>query len=72
VWIIALLQIGSTIDNTKAQPYMRIYFDKIVQLSNDKSLSSRSRLMYKDLLEMRSKRWKRELVRKDAEREERM
>ena len=82
MWNITFLQIGSNIDNPKAQPYMKFYFDKIVQLSNDKSLSSRSRFMYKDLIEMRAKGWKlrRELetaktiaeIRKDAEREERM
>jgi len=75
-------QIGKTIDNHKAQPFMREYFSKIEALSEDKSLSSRSRFMYKDLLEMRSKGWKlrRELetaktleeIRKDAERDERM
>jgi len=73
--------IGETIDNRKAAPYMRMYFDKIEALSEDKSLSSRSRFMYKDLIEMRQKGWKlrRELetaktlaeIRKDAEREER-
>lgn len=61
---------------------MREYFSKIEALSDDKSLSSRSRFMYKDLLEMRSNGWKlrRELetaktleeIRKDAERDERM
>jgi translation initiation factor 4G len=70
------------IDNAKAQVYMKIYFDRINQLSDDKSLSSRARFMYKDLLEMKAKGWKlrRELetaktiaeIRKDAEREERM
>lgn len=73
--------IGKTIDNAKAQPYMRVYFSKIEKLSDDKTLSSRSRFMYKDLIEMRSKGWKlrREVetaktldeIRKDAEREER-
>ena len=61
---------------------MKVYFDKIRLLSDDKTLSSRSRFMYKDLLEMRAKGWKlrRELetaktiaeIRKDAEREERL
>ena len=60
---------------------MKVYFDKIMQLSDDKSLSSRSRFMYKDLLEMRTKGWKlrRELetaktiaeIHQDVEREER-
>ena len=39
--------IGKTIDNPKAQPYMRIYFNKISVLSDNKKLSSRSRFMYK-------------------------
>lgn len=61
---------------------MKYYFDKIAKLSDDMSLPSRSRFMYKDLLEMRANGWKlrRELetaktiaeIRKDAEREERM
>jgi len=73
--------IGKTIDNPKAQPYMRIYFGKIDTLSDDNTLSSRSRFMYKDLIEMRTKGWKlrREVetaktldeIRKDAERDER-
>lgn len=73
--------IGKTIDNTKAQSYMRVYFGKILTLSDDKSLGQRSRFMYKDLIEMRQKGWKlrREVetaktldeIRKDAERDER-
>jgi len=73
--------IGKTIDNPKAQPYMRIYFGKISTLSDDMALSSRYRFMYKDLMEQRSKGWKlrREVetaktldeIRKDAERDER-
>lgn len=73
--------IGKTIDNPKAQPFMRIYFAKISTLSDDETLNSRPRFMYKDLIEMRSKGWKlrREVetaktldeIRKDAERDER-
>ncbi|KAL7531385.1 hypothetical protein ACHAXR_005262, partial [Thalassiosira sp. AJA248-18] len=73
--------IGKTIDNPKAQPYMRIYFGKMSTLSNDQTLSSRYRFMYADLIEMRTKGWKlrREVetaktldeIRKDAERDER-
>lgn len=61
---------------------MQNYFQKISALSDDtKNLSSRSRFMYKDLIEMRAKGWqtRRKLetaktldeIRKDAEREER-
>lgn len=73
--------IGKTIDTRKAQPFMSVYFKKIETMSDDKDLSSRSRFMYKDLIEMRSKGWKfrREMetaktldeIRKDAERDER-
>lgn len=73
--------IGKTIDNPKAQPYMRIYFGKIDQLSDDTKIGFRYRCLYKDLIEMRSKGWKlrREVetaktldeIRKDAERDER-
>ncbi|EED88616.1 eukaryotic translation initiation factor, partial [Thalassiosira pseudonana CCMP1335] len=76
------ITIGKTIDNPKAQPYMQNYFQKISALSDDtKNLSSRSRFMYKDLIEMRANGWqtRRKLetaktldeIRKDAEREER-
>jgi hypothetical protein len=37
---------------------MMVYFYKIDKLSDDKALSSRLRLMYKDLMEMRAKGWK--------------
>jgi len=73
--------IGKTIDTAKEQMYMRVYFNKIENLSNDNSLSTRPRFMYKDLIEMRDKGWqerrKKETaktiaeIRKDAEREER-
>lgn len=74
--------IGSTIDNPKAAPYMQAYFEKIHVLSEDKSLSSRSRFAYQDLIDMRKMGWKLrrkvetaktlEEIRKEAEREERM
>ena len=45
--------IGKTIDNpNNAQPYMIIYFGKIGVWRDDKLLSSQSRFMYKDLIEM--------------------
>ena len=73
--------IGKTIDTAKEQMYMRVYFNKIENLSNDKSIGTRPRFMYKDLIEMRDKGWqerrKKETaktiaeIRKEAEREER-
>ena len=73
--------IGKTIDNPKSQPYMKIYFDKIDKLSKDLTQAPRTRFMYADLIEMRSKGWKLrrkvetaktlEEIRKDAERDER-
>lgn len=76
------ITIGQTIDNPKAAPYMQAYFQKIHTLSEDKSLSSRSRFAYQDLIDMRMSGWKLrrkvetaktlEEIRKEAEREERM
>merc|ERR1719491_939102 len=60
---------------------MKVCFEKIKKLSDSKSLPSRSRFMYKDLLDLRSNNWiprrKEEKaktiaeIRKDVEREER-
>jgi len=50
--------IGSTFDQGKTRPYVDIYFKKIEEMSNDKkNLSSRSRFMYKDLIELRHNNW---------------
>jgi translation initiation factor 4G len=72
---------GSTIDTQSAANFMAVCFKKIGNLSNDSSLPSRSRFMYKDLLELRESRWiprrkeekakTLEEIRKDVEREER-
>ena len=74
--------IGEKIDNRKAQPHMKVYFNNIKKLSDDTTLSSRLRFAYGDLIDMRANGWKlrREVetaksldeIRKDAEREERM
>ena len=60
---------------------MKVCFDKIQKLSKDPALPSRSRFMYKDLLELRQNQWvprrkvekakTLEEIRKDVEREER-
>mmetsp|Transcript_26792 Transcript_26792/g.39979 ORF Transcript_26792/g.39979 Transcript_26792/m.39979 type:complete len:1100 (-) Transcript_26792:207-3506(-) len=73
--------IGKTIDTPDAYLYMKYYFNKIETLSNDKRIETRSRFMYKDLIELRGNRWKMrreqetaktlDEIRKDAEREER-
>lgn len=50
--------IGSTIDQGKTKHVIDIYFDKIESLSNDtEQLGSRTRFMYKDLIELRRNRW---------------
>ncbi|GKY95874.1 hypothetical protein MPSEU_000548000 [Mayamaea pseudoterrestris] len=73
--------IGSTIDTPTQADFVDVCFAKIKALSESKDLSSRSRFMYKDLLELRSNRWvprrkeekakTLEEIRKDVEREER-
>lgn len=73
--------IGRTIDVMSAANFMNVCFSKIQALSQDKSLPSRSRFMYKDLIELRANRWvprrKEEKaktiaeIRKDVELEER-
>lgn len=74
--------IGSTIDGPAAAGFMTVCFDKIKKMSIDQALPSRSRFMYKDLLELRGNKWipRRkaekaktiEEIRKDFEREERL
>ena len=73
--------IGSTIDKPASADFMKVCFDKILKLSEDPALPSRSRFMYKDLLELRQNQWvprrkvekakTLEEIRKDVEREER-
>jgi translation initiation factor 4G len=73
--------IGSTIDKPHAADFMNVAFSKIERLSVSKDLPSRSRFMYKDLLELRANQWvprrKEEKaktiaeIRKDVELEER-
>jgi translation initiation factor 4G len=75
------ITIGSTIDSLAASRFMDICFTKIQQFSRSKSLPSRSRFMYKDLLELRENNWvprrkeekaqTLEEIRKGVEREER-
>ena len=72
--------IGSTIDKPSSKNFVELCFGKIADLSTDKALPSRSRFMYKDLLDLRKNKWvprrKEEKaktldeIRKDVEREE--
>lgn len=72
--------IGFTIDKMPAAVFMDVCFAKIDHLIDDKDLPSRSRFMYKDLLDLRSNAWvprrKEEKaktiaeIREDVEREE--
>jgi len=76
------MTIGSTIDTERQHCYMKVYFDKMSKMSTNKKLSSRSRFMYKDLIELRYNRWvaRREEetaktldeIKKDFERDERL
>ncbi|GAX12806.1 translation initiation factor 4G [Fistulifera solaris] len=73
--------IGQTIDTSAAKNFMDVCFEKIKLLSTMKTLPSRSRFMYKDLLDLRENKWvprrkeekakTLEEIRKDVEREER-
>ena len=73
--------IGKTIETPQAARFLRVCFDKMTKLSNNKVLSARSRFMYKDLIELRQNRWEPrrqqekaktlDEIRKDVEREER-
>lgn len=49
--------IGSTIDQGKYRDIIDIYFSKISEFSNDKSLSARCRFLYKDLIDLRKNNW---------------
>ena len=49
--------IGSTIDTGAAASFMKVCFGKIDKMSKDQSMPSRSRFMYKDLIELRQNRW---------------
>jgi translation initiation factor 4G len=72
--------IGKTIDTPEAADFMDVCFTKIERFSDDKAQNSRSRFMYKDLIELRKNSWEPrrkqekaktlEEIRKDVEREE--
>eukprot|EP00934_Nitzschia_sp_Nitz4_P002866 Nitzschia sp. Nitz4//scaffold23_size168460//46245//49725//NITZ4_002210-RA/size168460-snap-gene-0.153-mRNA-1//-1//CDS//3329543608//2856//frame0 len=49
--------IGSTIDQGSSVPFVNLCFQKIMALSNYKKLGSRTRFMYKDLIELRENKW---------------
>jgi translation initiation factor 4G len=74
--------IGRQIDNVLSRSQMHFYFKRIAALSTEKTLSSRSRFMYKDLLELKENKWKArreeetaktlDEIKKDFEKEERL
>lgn len=74
--------IGSTIDRQHAADFIKVCFGKIVKITDDKKLPSRSRFMYKDLIDLRANRWvprrkeekakTLEEIRRDVEREEKL
>lgn len=76
------ITIGSTIDQGKYRDVIDVYFFKIEGFSDDMSLNSRTRFLYKDLIDLRRNRWvaRREEetaktldeIKKDFEREERI
>ena len=49
--------IGSTIDKPPAAEFMKVCFLKIESLSQDDILPSRSKFMYKDVIDLRSNHW---------------
>lgn len=73
--------VGQTLELPHAVAFMKVCFGKIKLLSDNEGLPSRSRFMYKDLLELRANRWvprrkeekakTLEEIRKDVEKEER-
>jgi len=73
--------IGKTIDTPSSKAVIDSYFGKVRRLSKDKTLNSRSRFMYQDLIELRANAWKSrrkeetsktlQEIKKDFEREER-
>ena len=77
--------VGQTIDTLPgAATFTKVCFDKIARLSEDRVIPTRSRFMYKDLLELRQNRWVPsrkeeytpsilicEMIRENIEREER-
>lgn len=73
--------IGLTIDTIHASDFVNLCFAKIAKLSKLETLPSRSRFLYKDLIDLRANKWvpRRKVekaktldeIRKDVEREER-
>ncbi|CAL9134042.1 unnamed protein product [Musa acuminata var. zebrina] len=57
--------IGKTIDHPKAKEHVDAYFDMMAKLSTDQKLSSRTRFMLRDLIDLRKNKW--EARRKEEE-----
>ncbi|KAJ0430257.1 putative MIF4G-like, type 3, initiation factor eIF-4 gamma, MA3, MIF4G-like domain superfamily [Helianthus annuus] len=49
--------IGEMIDHSKAKEHMDYYFDLMLKLSNNMTLSSRVRFMLKDAIDLRKNKW---------------
>ncbi|KAK1425081.1 hypothetical protein QVD17_20425 [Tagetes erecta] len=54
---ILMSTIGDLIDHPKAKVHMDVYFDKMFQLSNNMTRSSRVRFMLKDVIDLRRNKW---------------
>ncbi|XP_076949140.1 uncharacterized protein LOC143621677 [Bidens hawaiensis] len=67
---ILLSTIGEMIDHPNAKERMDIYFDMMLPLSNNMTLSSRVRFMLKDTIDLRKNKWQhRRKVHRDSARE---
>ncbi|KAK9065450.1 hypothetical protein SSX86_014849 [Deinandra increscens subsp. villosa] len=49
--------IGEMIDHPRAKDHMDVYFDMMLNLSNNMNLSSRLRFMLKDAIDLRKNKW---------------
>eukprot|EP01102_Stenamoeba_stenopodia_P005462 TRINITY_DN1613_c0_g1_i1.p1 TRINITY_DN1613_c0_g1~~TRINITY_DN1613_c0_g1_i1.p1 ORF type:complete len:1150 (+),score=239.88 TRINITY_DN1613_c0_g1_i1:98-3547(+) len=54
---VLMKKIGKIIDHSKAEPYMKEYFQRIKELSTNKNLESRIRFMLEDVIELRANKW---------------
>ncbi|KAJ3108132.1 hypothetical protein HK100_003480 [Physocladia obscura] len=50
--------IGEKLDHEKGRSFVDVYFERITALSNNTVLTSRIRFMLKDLIDLRSNKWK--------------
>eukprot|EP00823_Brevimastigomonas_motovehiculus_P009362 TRINITY_DN9028_c0_g1_i1.p1 TRINITY_DN9028_c0_g1~~TRINITY_DN9028_c0_g1_i1.p1 ORF type:complete len:250 (-),score=48.03 TRINITY_DN9028_c0_g1_i1:43-759(-) len=52
-----LSTVGKKLDHEKAQPHMKVYFQRLTLMSQNKALSSRIRFMCKDVIDLRNRNW---------------